>query len=63
MSDTQRVYVTTADGRPSFLVHRLARDSFISEIVAQRHGAQADGRPHEWAAYDCDEIQQSKEAE
>lgn len=55
-ANVQRVFVTTApvaEGLyPTFLVDARVRDSFISQKVTERFGAQEDGSGHEWAAYD-----------
>jgi hypothetical protein len=52
----QRVYVTTAEGLPSFLVHVCVSDAFIDEAVESKCGRQPDGEAHEWAAYDVEEV-------
>jgi hypothetical protein len=56
MSDAQTVFVTTAEGCPSFRVHARVRDRFIEEEVERRHGKQESGLPHEWAAFDEEEA-------
>jgi hypothetical protein len=48
----QRVFVTTVEGTPSFLVHARVRDCFIAEEVERRHGKQPNEEPHEWEAFD-----------
>lgn len=48
----ERVFVTTIEGNPSFLVHRNVRDKFITEEVERRYGKQDDGSAHAWEAYD-----------
>lgn len=52
---TQRVFVTTVEGCPSFLVHKNVRDKFIDEEVERRHGRAPDGGAHEWEAYEVEE--------
>ena len=51
----QRVYITTKEGRPSFLVHALVRDEMIADIVTDRYGLQESGEPHEWEAVNVDD--------
>lgn len=60
-TDFQRVYVTTAQDVPSFLVHEVVRDEFIAELVTERYGTQENGQPHEWEAFDI-EVNQIKVA-
>jgi hypothetical protein len=48
MRDEERVIVTTAKGRPSFLVHRKVSEQFISVMVRWLYGKQGSGEEHEW---------------
>lgn len=57
----QRVYVTTHPDRPYFLVHRMARDVFIDELVFSTYGAQPNGEMHEWEAFDLELLDQAEE--
>lgn len=57
----QRVFVTTVEGNPSFLVHSKVRDKFIDEEVKSRHGLHPDGGAHEWQAFDAAALAQAAE--
>jgi hypothetical protein len=49
MTETTRIHVLK-DDIPSFLVHRVSRDEFISEMVTELFGTRADGSGWEWEA-------------
>jgi hypothetical protein len=49
-----RIHVLT-EGLPSFLVHRVARDEFIAEMVTELYGTRVDGSGFEWEAEELSE--------
>ena len=49
-----RVFVTTIEGNPSFLVSSIARDEFIDSLVEGLLGAQESGEAHEWEAHEVE---------
>jgi hypothetical protein len=50
---TQRVYVMSVEGHPSFLVHRHVRDEFITEKVRELYGER---HKNDWEAFEVEEV-------
>jgi hypothetical protein len=52
----QRIYVTTAEGTPSFLVYEIVSDEFIDEVIEWKFGRRDGGARHEWEAFTVEEV-------